>query len=147
MNPTPVPAFEAPPDFPVMADRAAGTWNGKAIAWAFALQSTTGPNVYAMSHTAYLNAIVAKESADIAAAQAGAALASVNAPKWVSGTNYAADVCAWSPSDKQTYRRNAPGGISTVDPSLDSSGPTAGWTRISGGDPVPQYLISNTGVI
>lgn len=143
MAATPVPAFSAPPDFPVLSDRAAGTYNTKAFAWAAAWQGTTGPNVYAIANTAYLNAQEAKASADIATAQASAALASVNASKWVSGTDYPPDVTAWSPADKQTYRRNAPGGVSTTDPAYD----LAGWTRISGGDPIPQYLISNTGVI
>lgn len=93
----------------------------------------------------YTNAVSAKESADIATAQAAASASAVGAPKWVAGTNYPADVTAWSPIDKQTYRRNAPGGVSTVDPNLDS-GATAGWTRVSGGDALPQFLFMAQGI-
>lgn len=78
MAATAVPAFAAPPDFPVLSDRAAGTYNSKAFAWATAWQATTGPNVYAMSNSAYLNAQEAKAQADasvIAGTQAAAAAA------------------------------------------------------------------------
>jgi hypothetical protein len=90
----------------------------------------------------YTNALSAKESADIATAQAAASASAVGADKWVTGTNYPADVTAWSPTDKQTYRRNAPGGVSTTDPSLD----TAGWTRVSGGDALPPFILMAQGV-
>lgn len=63
---TVVPPFAAPPDFPVLSDRAAGTYNSKAFAWATAWQSATGPNVYAMADTAYLNAVAASASATTA---------------------------------------------------------------------------------
>ena len=95
----------------------------------------------------YTNALSAKESADIATAQAAASASAVGADKWVMGTNYPADVTAWSPIDKQTYRRNAPGGISNVDPSIDSGGSTSGWTRVSGGDSLPQFLLSPQGIV
>ena len=63
MATTPVPAFIAPPDFPTLSDRASGTYNSKAFAWAEAMQDTTGPNIHAL-------AVTAKANADEAAAQA-----------------------------------------------------------------------------
>lgn len=68
MAATPVPSFTAPPDFPALSDRAAGTYNSKAFAWATAWQSTTGPNVYAMADSARLNALEAKAQTDTAVA-------------------------------------------------------------------------------
>lgn len=102
------------------------------------LQPKIGPLV----DNVYANSVEAAEAAAIATAQAAASASAVGAPKWVSGTNYPADVTAWSPLDKQTYRRNAPGGVSTTDPSLD----TAGWTRVSGGDALPQFLLMAQGI-
>lgn len=61
MATTPVPAFIAPPDFPALSDRASGTYNSKAFAWAEAMQDTTGPNIHAL-------AVTAKANADAAAA-------------------------------------------------------------------------------
>ena len=61
MATTPVPAFIAPPDFPALSDRASGTYNSKAYAWADAMQATTGPNIHAI-------AVTAKDNADDAAA-------------------------------------------------------------------------------
>ena len=63
MATTPVPAFIAPPDFPALSDRASGTYNSKAYAWAEAMQDTTGPNIHAL-------AVTAKANADEAAANA-----------------------------------------------------------------------------
>ena len=63
MATTPVPPFAAPPDFPVLSDRASGTYNSKAYAWAEAMQDTTGPNIHAL-------AVTAKANADEAAANA-----------------------------------------------------------------------------
>ena len=61
MATTPVPPFAAPPDFPALSDRASGTYNSKAFAWAEAMQSTTGPNIHAL-------AVTVKDNADDAAA-------------------------------------------------------------------------------
>ena len=61
MATTPVPDFVPPPDFPALSDRALGTYNSKAYAWATAIQSTTGPNIHAI-------AVTAKSNADAAAA-------------------------------------------------------------------------------
>ena len=69
MATTPVPAFVAPPDFPALSDRATGTYNSKAYAWATAMQSSTGPNIHAIATTAKANADDAALSATAAAAQ------------------------------------------------------------------------------
>ncbi len=71
MATTPVPAFAAPPDFPALSDRALGTYNSKAYAWADAMQDTTGPNIHAIAVTAKANADDGALSA-IAAAQSAA---------------------------------------------------------------------------
>lgn len=78
MAATPVPTFTAPPDFPALSDRAAGTYNSKAFAWATAWQGTTGPNVHAIASAAYANAQEAalqSESAVSAGTQAADAAA------------------------------------------------------------------------
>lgn len=66
MAATPVPDFSPPPDFPVLSDRAAGTYNSKAYAVATFWQTTLGPNVRAIAYTAYLNAQEANSQADVA---------------------------------------------------------------------------------
>ena len=66
MATTPVPAFIAPPDFPALSDRASGTYNSKAFAWAEAMQDTTGPNIHALAVTAKDNADDAASSATLA---------------------------------------------------------------------------------
>lgn len=69
MATTPVPAFAAPPDFPALSDRATGTYNSKAYAWATAIQGSTGPNIHAIALTAKDNADDAALSTTAAAAQ------------------------------------------------------------------------------
>ena len=71
MATTPVPPFAAPPDFPALSDRASGTYNSKAFAWAEAMQDTTGPNIHAL-------AVTAKANADEAANQSTAAVATAS---------------------------------------------------------------------
>ena len=107
------------------------------------LQPKIGPLV----GNVYDNTVEAAEAAAVATAQAAAAAALVNAPKWVMGTNYPTDSAAWSPTDKQTYRRNAPGGVSNVDPYLDSTH-GAGWTRVGGGGSAsaPDFLLFAQGI-
>lgn len=139
-TPAPTPPG-SPPALPVSTD-AESTFDTLWDAFNAWLKNNLWPYLGAVADSTEANATEAEAAAATATAQASAALASVNAPKWVSGTNYAADVCAWSPSDKQTYRRNAPGGVSTTDPSLD----TTGWTRVSGGDALPQFLLMAQGI-
>lgn len=150
MATTPVPAFVAPPDFPALSDRALGTYNSKAFAWATAMQSGTGPNIHALATTAKANAddaalsaTAAADSAALAlsdgAAQvalaeaeaitaqqaANAAAATAGATQWVSGATYAAGVCVWSPINLQVYRRKTTG-AGTTDPSADG----ANWSFV-----------------
>ena len=87
-------------------------------------------------------ALSATNAAITATAQANAASALVNATKWVSGTNYTTDTPVWSPLDQATYRRKSPGGISTIDPSLDSTG----WAKATP-DGLPQFLLLQQGII
>lgn len=59
---------------------------------------------------------------------ATAAIFAANATAWVSGFNYAEGQVVWSPSNKQTYRRNSPGWGA-----MDPADGDANWTQISGG--------------
>jgi hypothetical protein len=79
--------------------------------------------------------VIAKEAsataqAAAAAASAASALTVAGATQWASGT-YATGLCTWSPLNGQTYRRLAPGGASTTDPSADPTG----WARLSRSGP------------
>lgn len=132
----------AAPTVPVYPALGSGTFNSEAFAFGSAMPAVSA-GVKALADVAYTNALSASEDAAIAQAQAAAAQAAVNVAMWVSGTNYAAGAVAWSPADRQSYRRNTPGGVSTVDPSADN----AGWTRVSGGDALPQFLLMNQGII
>ena len=67
-------------------------------------------------------ALVSEQNAASYATVAQAAAATLGATRWVSGTNYAEGAVVWSPVTGRPYRRKAPGGISTVDPSSDSNG-------------------------
>lgn len=78
MAATPVPSFAAPPDFPALSDRALGTYNSKAFAWATAWQGTTGPNVHAIAATAYANAQESATQAELAVAAGVQASASAS---------------------------------------------------------------------
>lgn len=85
---------------------------------------------------------VASDAANTATAQANAAEALVNAVKWVSGTNYSTDTAVWSPVSQATYRRLSPGGVSTIDPSIDN----AGWAKATP-DSFPQFILLQQGII
>ena len=161
MATTPVPAFAAPPDFPALSDRATGTYNSKAYAWADAMQDTTGPNIHAIAVTAKANADDAVLSAAAAAAQvplaaaqvalattqanlaadaANAASATAGATQWVSGATYDAGFCVWSPINLQVYRRKTTGS-GTTDPSAD----LANWTFVGAKPAIPRSArTSNT---
>ncbi|GAA4419958.1 hypothetical protein [Acidovorax lacteus] len=136
--PTAPPPVQALPAAPDPNDRT--TFNNRAYPWSLA-QAQLRTDLTALAANVFNNAVEAEASATTATAQAAAAIAAVGAPMWVAGT-YAVGVVVWSPADLQSYRRRT-SGASAIDPQLDATG----WTRISGGDPVPQYLIHNTGVI
>lgn len=91
---------------------------GNFVTQANALES----NVNAKEASAVSAASTATTKAAEAAASAAEAASTTNVTKWISGTNYSAGVCTWSPTDYKTYRRKSPGGVSTTDPSGDSSG-------------------------
>jgi hypothetical protein len=135
--PTPVDELPIAPD---PNDRA--TFEPRAYPFTVALAGPYRTQLNALAVNVAANAAEAVAAAITATAQAAASASAVGAAMWVSGTNYAANVTAWSPIDKQTYRRNV-GGVSTVDPSADF----AGWTRVSGGDALPQFLLMNQGII
>lgn len=78
---------------------------------------------------AYNNATDAATSATSAGNSAAAAAASSGAPIWVSGS-YATGVAVYSPINGMVYRRAAPGGATTLDPSTDPTN----WTSIVIGD-------------
>lgn len=127
MATTPVPAFIAPPDFPALSDRASGTYNNKAFAWAEAMQDTTGPNIHAIAVTAKDNADDAAVNAAAATAQANAAVAAAGAVPWVSGAAYAIGAGVYSLINLQSYRRRT-AGAGVIDPSLDATN----WTALGG---------------
>jgi hypothetical protein len=136
IDPVPVDALPVAPD---PNDRS--TFDARAYPYQVALSGAYRTQINAIAAVVTNNAAEAVAAAITATAQAAASASAVGAAMWVSGTNYAANVTAWSPIDKQTYRRNV-GGVSTVDPSAD----LAGWTRVSGGDTLPQFLIMNQGI-
>lgn len=136
----------AAPVVPLYPPLGSPTFNADAYAYGTAMPVVV-ENISDMAEATFTNATSAKESADEATAQATASASAVGADKWVTGTDYPPDVTAWSPADKQTYRRNAPGGVSIVDPSLDST-TGAGWTRVSGGGggSVPDFVLYALGI-
>lgn len=112
-SPTTITAL---PDAPNPNNRA--TFNALAYPWSNALVPWT-VQVNNVAINVYSNAAEAYASTLAAEAQAQAAIAAVNSPKWVTGTNYAAGVTAWSPTNGRTYRTKVALNPSTVDPSLD----------------------------
>lgn len=146
MAATPVPAFSAPPDFPALSDRAAGTYNTKAYAWAIAWQSTTGPNVYAMAESARLNALEAKAQTDTAVAagtQASTAAATALAASNFKGEwSFMAGALNKPACVKHNGRfwilLNNLGDVTTSEP-----GVSADWTSLDAGR-VTQTITSST---
>lgn len=83
----------------------------------------------------------ATSAANTATAQAGYAIAAANATLWVSGTNYSAGAGVYSPATLASYRTGT-SGVSSVDPSLD----TSRWTRL-GSSGVPDFILHSYGII
>lgn len=86
------------------------------LAW---LKATGVPGINAAAEVTYNNAVEAAASAVTSTAQSQAAVAAVNAVKWVPGS-YAEGACAWSPTNGRTYRAKA-AFTSSADPVLDPS--------------------------
>lgn len=91
--------------------------------------------------TANDHRLAAAGHAQAAANSAAAAAAVAGAGQWVSGTNYAAGQCAWSPMNFQTYRRKT-AGAGTLDPALDESN----WQSLGGGGMPTVELVAGTSV-
>ena len=87
----------------------------------FAIEANVlAAEVNAKTEAAALSAISAADSGNRAASAATAATATVGATQWVSGTDYTAGVCVWSPASQQIYRRKT-SGAGAIDPSVDLS--------------------------
>lgn len=123
-------------DFPTGADRIAGVFNAKAVAWANS-ENAMVTRSKAIADAAYSNALVANQaagesniSAATAAAQvtlateqatiAGNAAATAGAVLWVSGTTYAIGNLVYSPITLANFRRKT-AGAGVTDPSLDAA--------------------------
>jgi hypothetical protein len=83
----------------------------------------------ALAANVYANALEAFQSAGTATAAAAAAMATVNATPWVSGTTYAKNLVVISQVNFQNYRR-AIAGAGTTDPANDPTN----WSLLSGND-------------
>jgi hypothetical protein len=114
--PIPIPDFYG--DLPDAADP--DTFTERGLAWWNHERFTAFPGMNNLAANAYVNAVAAEQSADTAAALAGAAM-------WNAATNYATGVAAISPTNMQTYRRNSPGGVNATDPALSGL-----WTLLGG---------------
>jgi hypothetical protein len=121
--PTPPTPIDSASPLPPRGDDTFPTLVDAFVSWLIAAVdkfNALATNVFNNAAETYNNAQSAQASATAAATAANAAL-------WVSGTNYALDVCVISPLDRQTYRRIV-AGAGTTDPKLDNTN----WTRISG---------------
>lgn len=87
------------------------------------------------------NTTTASAAASTATAQAEFAIAAAGATLWISGTNYATGAGVYSPLTLASYRSNS-SGVSTVDPSLD----TTRWVRL-GSSGVPDFILHSFGII
>lgn len=155
----PVPTVDVLPAAPDPDDDEA-PFDTDAFAWSNALPSfrtqllALGDNVFANAGYAYdqaqaaadsasesaLSASSAAGSASAAANTLAAAQAALGAVKWVTGTNYAAGACAWSPTNGQLYRARVAITPSTIDPLNDPTN----WFSL-GLQSLPIQQVTNTG--
>lgn len=155
----PVPTVDVLPAAPDPDDDEAA-FDTDAFAWSSALPSfrtqllALGDNVLANAGYAHDQAQAAAGSADDAALAASsaagsasaaantlaAAQAALGAAKWVTGTNYTAGACAWSPTNGQLYRTRVAITPSTVDPINDPTN----WFSL-GLQSLPIQQVTNTG--
>ena len=139
----PVPSMTDIPAFPALSDRAAGTYNSKAFAFASHMADKFNDEVGAVAWSARKNALEAESRASAAtsAAQqavsaAADAVALVDANPWISGTTYAKNIAVISQLNFQTYRRRV-AGAGTTDPRDDSTN----WAILTGdGAFLPQAI-------
>lgn len=102
---------------------------------------TFATEVNSTASTVDSQSTTATNAANTATAQANAAISAVNATLWVSGNNYAIGAGVYSPLTLSSYRSNA-SGVSTVDPSLD----TTRWVRL-GSNGAPDFILHSFGII
>ena len=149
-------------DLPATPDRADRlTFSNRCVALFDLLKNTSIAEWRAMMANAYGNAVEANHQAVTAAALADAAAisasssagsasaaantlaaaqAALGAAKWVTGTNYAAGACAWSPTNGQLYRARVAITPSTIDPLNDPTN----WFSL-GLQSLPIQQVTNTG--
>lgn len=143
----PVPPLTDIPPFPALSDRAAGTYNSKAFAFATHMADTFNGEVTAVATNVRQNALEAESratSAGVAAATAEAAAQLVataaGAVAWVSGTTYAKNALVISQVNSQVYRRRV-AGAGTTDPANDSTN----WALpIGSGSFIPQVVVASS---
>lgn len=117
--PVAVPVFPGPNPDPT--DKQTYGPRGRAR-WLYE-EDTLRPGLNALADSAYQNAQVAESSAAAASSVIGAAM-------WAAGTNYATGTSAISPTNYQTYRREAPGGVDATDPATSALWTEIGETRV-----------------
>lgn len=117
--PVAVPVFPGPNPDPT--DKQTYGPRGRAR-WLYE-EDTLRPGLNALADSAYQNAQVAESAAAAAASVIGAAM-------WAAGTSYATGATAISPTDYQTYRREAPGGVNATDPAASALWTEIGETRV-----------------
>lgn len=109
---TPVapPALTPAPDFPALADRAAGTYNSKSYTWATHWGGTGGPQLKALADNAYTNAQAAYE----AAAAAGEAATAAGEAATAAGESQAASALSATTASTQAGIATTQAGIATA---------------------------------
>ncbi|WOI43790.1 pyocin knob domain-containing protein [Acidovorax sp. BLS4] len=85
-NLVPVPAQSEIPEFPALADRAAGTYNTKAYDWASRWRAVVAPELYQIALSAFANAQIVVSLAGDAASAAGAAAEAKGQAETAAGT-------------------------------------------------------------
>lgn len=131
----PVPPLTDIPPFPALSDRADGTYNSKAFAFATHMADNFNAEIGAVANNILGNATWAQAKAaeaeaavETARASAEVALAAASAQPWVSGTSYAKNALVISQVDFQPYRRMV-AGAGTTDPANDTG---AVWMPLFG---------------
>lgn len=135
-SPTPIAAGPAIPD---RATAAEGVFDDGMEAFDTWLVVNAVPGMSSLAETTYNNTVEAVGAAATATAQAQAAVAAVNAVKWVAGT-YSEPTCVWSPTNGRTYRARGTF-TSSVDPVSD---PTNWWDIASFSQSSTAYLTTAT---
>lgn len=147
---TPVPSTTAVPDFPALSDRALGTYNSKAYAWAVFMAGTFMTQLIALVTSAYNNAVEAFSGATIATSAAitatTAASVSLGASNfkgdWSSLTGALAKPASVRYGGRFWLLLNNLANVTTSTP-----GVSADWAALDAGVAVTQSVTSNTTAI